>query len=105
MHVWPVVHMWPHAPQFARSAPRFASQPFEAAMSQSPKPPLHVPTEHALAAHAAVALATEHGVHDPAPQPYIGSVALTHAPPQLTCPDGQPAMVSLATSAAPSGAK
>ena len=49
----PVLHRWPHAPQWLALVVRLVSQPLEAAPSQSPQPvaqvKLHVPLVHAVA--------------------------------------------------------
>jgi hypothetical protein len=53
-------HVRPHIPQCTALMPRLTSQPLAALPSQLPKPALHDATVHMLAAHAAVALASEH---------------------------------------------
>jgi hypothetical protein len=46
------MHAFPHAPQFAESVFRFASQPFEVAPSQLPNPLGHVAVTHDPPTHA-----------------------------------------------------
>ena len=57
LHVEPDGHTVPHAPQFAASVCRFASQPFTAEPSQLPKFVVHAPMAQAPPEHAAAALA------------------------------------------------
>jgi hypothetical protein len=58
------LHARPHAPQCRTSAAVLASQPLDAAPSQSAKPALQLATTHPPARHAAVAFGSMH----PAPQ-------------------------------------
>jgi hypothetical protein len=53
------LHALRHTPQWATAVLVLVSQPFEATLSQLPKPALQAPTAHAPAAHTLVALASE----------------------------------------------
>jgi hypothetical protein len=54
-HSWPVVHAVAHVPQWLAVVCRLVSHPFDATLSQSPKPTLHAPTAHAEALQTDVA--------------------------------------------------
>jgi hypothetical protein len=81
-HTLPAGHAAGHAPQWAVSVLRFASQPFEAAPSQSPQPAAQLAMAHAPAVHAAVALARAHA-RPQAPQ-WDAAVLVFVSQPSLT---------------------
>lgn len=72
-------HTIPHAPQWLVLLLVLVSQPLLSVPSQSPKPALHVPIEHTLAAHAGAALLRVHATPQP-PQLEVLLVMLISQP-------------------------